>query len=481
MEYARRDPGYRPVNERLRDFNEVELRLSESDVLRQAARCMDCGTPFCHSCGCPLENFIPEINEHVYHGSWRDAGRWRDALELLLLTNPFPEFTGRVCPALCESSCVLGINDEPVAVRQAELAVIEEGFQRGFMKPRPPAARNDKRVAVAGSGPAGLAAANALNRGGYNVTVFETGRKPGGILRYGIPDFKLEKWVLDRRIKLMQEEGIGFECGVETGRDISYRYISGRFSALILSCGARAPRDLRAPGRDSKGIHFAMPFLEQQNMRIGNEPVGESGSIHAGGKRVVVIGGGDTGSDCVGTALRQGAVSVTQIEIMPEPPSARPASTPWPEWPLVRRDSSSHKEGGVRFWSIMTEGFSAEAGRVAAVNVCEVEWERQGSGGMSPRKRPGSEFALPADMVLLAMGFSGPGAKGLIEEMGLLLDERGFVKRDAGCMTSRTGVFAAGDMSLGASLVVRAIADGRRAAEGAMRWLESARREGEVS
>lgn len=466
MEYARQAPGYRPVEERLRDYAAVELRLSEPDAARQAARCMDCGTPFCHGVGCPQGNFIPEINDYVYRGLWREA------LELLSLCNPFPEITGRVCPAVCESACVLGIDDDPVSIRQIELAVIEAGFRMGLVKPDPPSERRKESVAVAGSGPAGLAAAYSLNRGGYNVTVFERAPRPGGILRYGIPDFKLEKQVLDRRLDLMRDEGVRIECGVEVGRDISRRYVSGRFSAMLLCCGAQAARDLAVPGREASGIHFALPYLAQQNMRNGGERI-DGESIHAAGKRVLVIGGGDTGSDCVGTALRQGAVSVTQIEIMPEPPAQRPPSTPWPEWPMVRRDSSSHKEGGVRLWSVMTERFAVENGRVAAAHVCEVEWDNSGRGGAGqPRKRSGTEFVLPADLVLLAMGFSGAGANLLTGEHGLALDKRGFVIRDANCMTGADGIFAAGDMSMGASLVARAMADGRRAADGVMRWLE---------
>lgn len=466
MEFSRKDPGHRPTDERLRDFRSVEMRMSEGELLEQAARCMDCGVPFCHGCGCPLGNVIPEFNDHVYHG------RWKDALEVLLLTNPFPEFTGRICPALCEGSCVLGINDRPVTIRAIELGIVEKGFESGFLAPRPPPTRHPLRVAIVGSGPAGLAAAHVLNQAGYGVTVYENAAKPGGILRYGIPEFKLEKRVVDRRIDLMQREGIAFETGVEIGADLSFRYLKDRFAATILTGGAREARDLKLPGRELAGIHFAMPYLIQQNMLLGGEYVDPKKLITAKHKMVVVLGGGDTGSDCLGTALRQGARRVSQFEILPEPPRERAASTPWPQWPLIRRDSSSHEEGGERRWNVATEAFVGEGGRIRQLRCATVEWcSPQPGAAPAPKKIPGSEFEVDADLVLLALGFVGPGRNRLVEELGLERDPRGFVKRDSGHMTSESGVFVAGDMSAGASLVVRAMEDGMAAARGVMAFL----------
>jgi len=467
LEYGRQDPGYRPVGERLQDYHAVERNLPEAELYHQAARCMNCGIPFCHAHGCPLSNVIPEFNDHVYHQ------RWREALEVLLETNPFPEFTGRICPAPCETSCVLGINDDAVTIRQIELAIAEAGFEKGLIVPHPPQARREERVAIVGSGPAGLSAANALNRNGFRVVVYENAQKPGGILRYGIPDFKLEKNIVDRRVHLMEAEGIVFETRVEIGRDISHRYLRSRFDAVILTGGAREPRDLAVPGRELDGIHFAMPFLVQQNRRLGGEPIEPGTEIIADGLHVVVLGGGDTGSDCLGTSLRQGAKSVTQIEILPEPPSLRYASTPWPMWPRLRRDSSSHKEGGRRHWSACVEAFSGEEGHVCGVQGVEVEWAvDEKSGRSEPHPKEGSAFRLQADLVLLSMGFVGPGRNALVEQLGIELNPRGFVRRDANGMTSEEGIFVAGDMSQGASLVVRAIEDGKQIAEGVARYLD---------
>jgi glutamate synthase (NADPH/NADH) small chain len=472
MEFDRRDPGYRPVDERVRDYRAVELKMDDAELIKQAARCMDCGTPFCHGCGCPILNVIPEFNDHLYHG------RWKEALDILLATNNFPEFTGRICPALCEGSCVLGINKEPVAIRQIELAIIEKAFECGYMGPRPPKTRLDQRVAVIGSGPAGLTVADTLNHMGYWVVVYDSAAKPGGILRYGIPEFKLEKAVVDRRIHLMEAEGVVFEPGVRVGEDLSYRYLRSRFDAVCMSGGAREPRDLKVPGRDLKGIHFAMDFLIQQNKRLGGEPVDPAQEIHAGGKNVVIIGGGDTGADCLGTSLRQGARQVVQMEILPEPPPTRSASTPWPMWPLQLRVSSSHKEGGVRRWSVATKELIGEQGTVKALRAIEVDWVTPPQGGRPAMKdKPGTEFVVEADLVLLAMGFSGPGRNKIVEDLKIRTEPSGGIWRDERNMTSESGIFVAGDMSTGASLVVRAMADGRRAAEGVAAYLEDQRRQ----
>ncbi len=472
MDYERRDPGYRPVDARVRDYRAVELQLSEAEVVEQAARCMDCGTPFCHGCGCPLLNVIPEFNDHVYHG------RWKEALEILLATNNFPEFTGRICPALCEGACVLGINKDPVTIRQIELAIIEKAFECGYMEPRPPKIRFDQQVAVIGSGPAGLAVADTLNHAGYKVVVYDGAAQPGGILRYGIPEFKLEKSVVDRRIRLMEAEGVVFENGVKVGEDISYRYLRSRFDAVCLSGGAREPRDLKVPGRDLKGVHFAMELLVQQNKRLGGESVDPAGEIHAGGKNVVIIGGGDTGADCLGTSLRQGARQVVQMEILPEPPPQRAASTPWPMWPLQLRVSSSHKEGGVRRWSVATREITGEQGVVKSLRAVEVEWIAPAQGGRPVmREKPGTEFIVEADLVLLAMGFSGPGRNKIVEDLKIRTEPSGTIWRDGRNMTSMPGIFVAGDMSMGASLVVRAITDGRNAAVGVAAYLEDQRRQ----
>jgi glutamate synthase (NADPH/NADH) small chain len=474
MEFDRRDPGYRPVDERVRDYRPVELKLTEAELTEQAARCMDCGTPFCHGCGCPLLNVIPEFNDHLYHG------RWKEALDILLATNNFPEFTGRICPALCEGSCVLGINKEPVAIRQIELAIIEKAFESGYMGPRPPATRFNQRVAVIGSGPAGLTVADTLNHAGYWVTVYDSAAKPGGILRYGIPEFKLEKDVVDRRVRLMEAEGVVFENGVRVGEDLSYRYLRSRFDAVCMSGGAREPRDLKVPGRELKGVHFAMDFLIQQNRRLGGEPVDPAEEIHAGGRNVVIIGGGDTGADCLGTSLRQGARQVVQMEILPEPPPTRASSTPWPMWPLQLRVSSSHKEGGLRRWSVATKELIGEQGAVRALRAVEVEWVTPPQGGRPAMKeKPGTEFVVEADLVLLAMGFGGPGRNKIVEDLKIRTEPGGVVWRDERNMTSEQGIFVAGDMSTGASLVVRAMADGRRAAAGVAAYLEGQRHQKE--
>jgi glutamate synthase (NADPH/NADH) small chain len=467
LEFGRKDPDYRPREERIKDYRAVERRLTDKDIYEQASRCMDCGVPFCHGCGCPLANVIPEFNEHVYRH------RWKEALDLLLTTNPFPEFTGRICPAPCEGSCVLGINRDAVSIRQVELAIVEKAFERGYMAPRPPAERRPERVAVIGSGPAGLAAAQGLNQAGFHVVVYENAPKPGGILRYGIPSFKLEKGVLDRRIRLMEEEGVQFETCVEIGRDISLRFLAKRFDAMVLTGGAREPRDLKVPGRELRGIHFAMPYLTQQNLRLEGETLPPDQEILAKGKNVVVIGGGDTGADCLGTALRQGARRVWQLEILPQPPPTRPASTPWPAWPNILRESSSHKEGGERRWCVNTRRFAGEDGQVRQLHAYEVQWVAGADGRSTPREIPGTDFVLDAELAILAMGFVGPGPNRLVEELGLQLDPRGFVRRGAGNMTSQPGIFVAGDMTQGASLVVRAIEDGKCAAQDVAAYLKA--------
>ncbi|MCX6993863.1 MAG: glutamate synthase subunit beta [Kiritimatiellaeota bacterium] len=476
LEYNRQESVYRPADERIKDFKAVEIPFMEDNVHVQLARCLECGTPFCHSYGCPLANVIPELNDLA----WQE--RWAEALTLLLATNPFPEFTGRLCPAICEAACVLAINDDAVTIRQIELAIIEKGFAKGYLQPAPPPERIAKRIAVVGSGPAGLAAADTLNKAGYSVVVYERAAKIGGILRYGIPDFKLEKWVLDRRIQLMEKEGVRFETGVTVGKDISCKYLRSRFDAICLCGGAGEPRDLKVPGRDLAGIHFALDYLASQNRKGTGEPVAVEDNIDAKGKRVVIIGGGDTGADCLGTAIRQGAQSVLQLEILPEPAQVRPATTPWPMWPAIRRDSTSHKEGGVRRWGVSTMKFHGQNGRVTGLNCVEVESRRQSDGRVEFIPRQGTEFEVEVEMVLLALGYVAISWDRIADDLHLerdppssRLSERsgprragpqGNVKADENNLTDVPGVFVAGDMRSGPSLVARAIADGISAARG---------------
>ncbi len=471
MEPKRRDPGYRPVSERLKDYEAVERSLHDDDVMLQSSRCMVCGTPFCHAYGCPLSNIIPEFNDSARRGEWREG------LEILLSTNNFPEFTGRICPAPCEAACVDGIHDDPVTIRQIELFLIGKGFSKGYITSTPPKKRMDGKVAVVGSGPAGLAVADTLNKAGYLVTVFESAQRPGGILRYGIPDFKLEKWVVERRVALMRNEGVLFETGVWVGEDLSYRFLKQRFDAVCMACGAGEPRNLKVPGRELQGVHFAMDYLCQQNRRNSGEPILSSQQIHAGGKKVLVIGGGDTGSDCVGTALRQGAEEVWQFEILPEPPVERPASSPWPVWPRILRTTHAHKEGGKRRWAVMTQEFFGKRGTVTGVECVEVDWKRGKDGRLTrPVEKPGTRFRQDVDLVILAMGFTAPTLNKIVDSLGIQLNERGHIQADHWGMTSVEGIFAAGDMALGQSLVVKAIADGRRTAGGIMRFLGEKKR-----
>ena len=459
LEYTREAPQRRPVVERVNDWFEVYCEFPEENVRTQGARCMDCGVPFCHS-GCPLNNVIPDWNDLVY----RD--RWREAIRALHATNNFPEFTGRICPAPCEAACVLGINEPPVTIKVIEKTIIEHGFREGWIRPEPPRERTGKRVAVVGSGPAGLAAAQQLNRAGHLVTVFEKSDRLGGLLRYGIPDFKMEKSVLDRRLNQLKAEGVEFRTNVHVGQAIPGEELREDFNAILLAGGAEQPRDLAVPGRKLKGVHFAMEFLPQQNKRGAGDNVPDQ--ILATGKRVVIIGGGDTGADWLGTSHRQKAASVHQFEIMPRPPDDRASQTPWPLWPLQLRVESSHEEGGIRDWSIATTAFTGdEQGNVRKLHAIRV--------GPAPKFEPipGTEFTLDADLVLLAMGFTGPVKSGIVEQLGVSLDARGNVATDANYMSSSPGVFAAGDLRRGQSLVVWAIAEGRKAAEGIDRHLRA--------
>ncbi len=459
LEYKREVPSRRPVAERVNDFFEVYEDFPEEKLKTQGARCMDCGVPFCHN-GCPLNNVIPDWNDLVY----RD--RWQQAIRVLHSTNSFPELTGRICPAPCEAACVLGINEPPVTIKQIEKAVIEHAFKEGWIRPEPPAVRTGKRVAVVGSGPAGLAAAQQLNRAGHSVTVFEKADRIGGLLRYGIPDFKLEKRILDRRIEQLVAEGIVFQANAHVGKNVPVEDLSKEFDAILLAGGAEQPRDLQVPGRELKGIEFAMDFLPLQNRICAGDRINGKASNLARGKRVVIIGGGDTGADCLGTCHRQKAASVTQFEIMPLPPNERAPETPWPLWPLQLRIEAAHEEGGQREWSVATTCFTGdEQDNVEKLHAIRV--------GPPPKFEPieGGEFTIDADLVLLAMGFTGPVRNGMIEQLGVSLDARGNVAADENYMSSVPGVFSAGDMRRGQSLVVWAIREGRNAAHGIDRYL----------
>jgi glutamate synthase (NADPH) small chain len=456
-EYNRETPLRRPVAERINDYLEVYKPFPEDHVRTQAARCMDCGIPFCHT-GCPVNNIIPDWNDLVYQDQWKDA------IRVLHSTNNFPEFTGRICPAPCEAACVLGINEPPVAIKVIEKTIVEHAWKEGWIKPEPPDTRTGKRVAVVGSGPAGMAAAQQLNRAGHWVTLFEKADRIGGLLRYGIPDFKMEKHILDRRLDQMAAEGVQFETSAHVGHNVPVQALRKEFDAILLAGGAEAPRDLKVPGRDLKGIHFAMEFLPQQNKRIAGDQV--VGQIMATGKQVVIIGGGDTGADCLGTCHRHKAAVVSQFEIMPMPPQDRHASTPWPFWPLQLRTESAHEEGGLRDWALNTTKFVGDgSGRVKELHGIRV--------GPPPKFEPipGTEVVIEADLVLLALGFSGPVRQGMLEQFGVELDPRGNVATKGNYGSSVPGIFAAGDMRRGQSLVVWAIAEGRSAARAVDHYL----------
>jgi len=466
FENKRKDPGYRPKEDRVKDFKAVERQLSEEELISQASRCIDCGTPFCHAYGCPVSNVCPELNDYVY------SGNWREALKLLLSQNNFPEFTSRICPAPCEAACVAGINQDPVTIRQVELSIIEKGFESGYIDSERAAVRLEDRIAVIGSGPAGLTVADSLSRAGYQITVYDHAKYPGGILRYGIPDFKLEKWIVERRIKLLQEQGVIFEMGISVGEDITYRYLTKRFDAICLACGARQPRDISIPGRELEGIFFAMDYLTQQNKRISKEPIRSLKEISAAGKTVVILGGGYTGSDCLGTALRQGAKKVYQFEILPKPPINRSELTPWPLWPIQLDLTHAHHEGGEQRWSVMTKEFVGDDNKIKKLKCVEVKWKAKAKQGpLVPIEKAGTDFEVDADLVILAMGFLGPEKNKIFKDMGISFDQTGNVKSDEKNMTNVPGVFVAGDVTLGQSLVVKAIADGQRAARGIMKYL----------
>ena len=460
MDYNRELAPRRPVLERVNDWFEIYQDFPEEKLRTQGARCMDCGVPFCHT-GCPVNNVIPDWNDLVYHG------RWKDAVRQLHATNNFPEFTGRICPAPCEAACVLGITQPAVTIKQIEKSIVERGFEEGWIHPEPPRHRTGRRVAVVGSGPAGLAAAQQLARAGHSVTVYEKADRIGGLLRYGIPHFKLEKHIIDRRMEQMDAEGVRFVTNAHVGKNVAVEDLQRDSDAIVLAGGSEQPRDLGVPGRELNGIHFAMEFLPQQNRRCVGDEMDPGLEIVATGKRVVIIGGGDTGADCLGTCHRQMAKSVHQFEIMPKPPDDRSPQTPWPLWPMQLRTEAAHEEGGVRDWSIATASFTGdESGNVTQLHAVRV--------GPSPKFEAvaGTEFTIDADLVLIAMGFVGPVRNGMIEQLGVALDSRGNVATDENCMSSVPGVFAAGDMRRGQSLVVWAIAEGRKTAACVDRYLQ---------
>ncbi len=457
MTVPRKDAGYRPINDRIHDYGEVEQTLNEKDRALQASRCMDCGIPFCHW-GCPVGSKIPEWQDAIYRG------RKDEAYRILQSTNSFPEITGRICPAPCEKSCVLAIHEEAVTIRENECATVEQAFDAGLIKANPPQARTGKKVAVVGSGPAGLSAADLLNRAGHLVTVFEKADAIGGLLRYGIPDFKLSKSVIDRRLELFVDEGIIFKTNVNVGVNISKEELFSEFDAVLLAVGAEQPRDLPVEGRDLEGVYFAMDFLTQQNKKVAGKLTGEEFRILAKGKKVLVIGGGDTGSDCVGTSVRQKAKSITQIEILPKPPEVREDNNPWPYWPNTLRTSSSHQEGCERRWNLSTKRFAGENGKLKQVELVRVEWMKNDTGRWVMNEIPETTEIIDAELVLLSMGFTQPVHIGLLDSLGVDYDQRGNIKVNDKKQTSVAKLFAAGDAEKGASLVVHAIEAGKVAA-----------------
>jgi glutamate synthase (NADPH/NADH) small chain len=464
LEIPRELPPRRPVAERLGDWRELEGKLPEDKLQAQGARCMDCGIPFCHK-GCPLGNIIPDWNDLIYRG------RWKEAIDRLHSTNNFPEFTGRICPAPCEEACVLNINNDPVTIKLIEKQIIDHAFKEGWVVPLPPSRRTGKRIAVVGSGPAGLAAAAQLNRAGHHVEVFERDDRIGGLLMYGIPDFKLEKWTVERRLQQMRDEGVVFRVNSHVGVNVAVDDLRQNYDAIVLAGGATWARDLPIPGRELRGIHFAMDFLPQQNKKVAGDEVPDQ--ILATGKNVVILGGGDTGSDCLGTSNRQGAKRVYQFELLPKPPEGRGGDVaPWPYWPMILRSSSSHEEGVIRDWSINTKFFSGDAdGNVRQLHGVRLEWKKGDNGRPQMVEVPGSEFAIDCELVLLALGFLGPQRMGMLEDLGVRLDERGNVAVGADYQSSVAGVFACGDMRRGQSLVVWAIWEGREAARGVDAYL----------
>ncbi|PIU40915.1 MAG: glutamate synthase [Candidatus Omnitrophica bacterium CG07_land_8_20_14_0_80_42_15] len=458
LKLGREKTLYREVCERVKDFKDVSKMCPEKQSQEQASRCMDCATPFCHW-GCPVGNYIPEWNDYMF------KGKWEAALDLLQATNNLPEITGRLCPALCEYACVLGLTDDPVTIRENELSIIEYAFKESLIKPKAPKIRTGKKIAVIGSGPAGLSCAGQLNKAGHSVTVFEKDDKVGGILRYGIPDFKLEKKIIERRVKILEKEGIKFKTGLNVGPDYPISKLKEEFDAICIAIGSRIPRDLTIEGRELKGIYFAMDYLMQSNCRVSGEKRSGGEPIDAKGKKVLVIGGGDTGADCVGTAHRQGASCVVQIEVLPKPSECRTASDPWPRYPFILKTSTSHEEGGERHWAVLTKRFIGEKGCVKKVSCVKIEFSKENGKNCQVMKEiPGTEFEIEADLVILAIGFMHPERGGLLNDLGLELDNRGNIKTDEKYITSIKNIFSAGDARRGQSLIVWAISEGRRSA-----------------